>query len=544
MADRTLPLFCAKIHQFSNVHYHMSKLLRSGAVISAMTMISRVLGLVRDLVFANYFLIGGISDAFFAAFRIPNLLRRLVAEGAFSLAFVPVLVEYKETKSKEALHDLVDHVAGRLGLILLVISVIGVVAAPIVMFVFTPGFENKEGARPELAVDLLRITFPYIFFIALSAFVSSILNTYKRFAVPAFTPVLLNISLLISIIWVSPYFEEPIKAVAWGVLIGGIVQLVFQLPALYKLGVFPKPKFKRAHKGVKHVMKLMIPALFGSSVAQINLLLNTLIASFLTVGSMSWLYYSDRFVELPLAIIGVAIGTVILPKLSGDHANKDPEKFSATLDSAMRVALMIGIPAMVGLLLLAKPIMSFALDNGVNGWHDVEMSSMSLMTYALGLPAFILVKVLAPGFYSRQDTKTPVKIGIISVICNIILSAAIVYPWVQLGYVGPHAGLALAVTLAGYINASLLFYQLRKQNIYHFEASHKALWFKDILRIFVGIILMAVVVWFLNPIDEWWQDVGFWGKISKLLFLVIVAVAVYFGSLFLMGVRSNKLVSK
>ncbi|MCF6189466.1 MAG: murein biosynthesis integral membrane protein MurJ [Cocleimonas sp.] len=526
----------------------MGKLLRSGAVISAMTMISRVLGLVRDLVFANYFLIGGISDAFFAAFRIPNLLRRLVAEGAFSLAFVPVLVEYKETRSKEALHDLLDHVAGMLGIILLVISIVGVIAAPIIMFIFTPGFDSKPDARPELAVDLLRITFPYIFFISLSALAGGILNTYKRFAVPAFTPVLLNVTLLISIIWISPYFDEPIKAVAWGVLIGGIVQLAFQIPALYKIGMIPKLKFKRSHQGVKHVMKLMVPALLGSSVAQINLLLNTLIASFLTVGSMSWLYYSDRFVELPLAIIGVAIGTVILPKLSGDHANKDPEKFSSTLDSAIRIALMIGIPAMVGLIMLAKPIMAFALDNGVNGWHDVEMSSMSLMTYALGLPAFILVKVLAPGFYSRQDTKTPVRIGIISVLSNIVLSALIVYPWYKLGYIGPHAGLAFAVAMAGYINAGMLYYQLKKQGIYFHQkgsASQKEsarLWVRDLFRIGVALIVMAAVLWWLTPADSWWQGATMWTKVGHLLALVVLAVMAYFGALFLLGVRKQHIV--
>ncbi len=520
----------------------MSKLLRSGAVISAMTMISRVLGLVRDLVFASYFQIGGVTDAFFAAFRIPNLLRRLVAEGAFSLAFVPVLVEYKETKSKQALHDLLDHVAGMLAAILLAISIIGVVAAPIVMFIFTPGFETKADARPELAVELLRITFPYIFFISLSALAGGILNTFQRFAVPAFTPVLLNVVLLISIIWVSPHFAEPIKAVAWGVLLGGVVQLGFQIPALYQIGMIPKFKFKPGHPGVKHVLKLMTPALFGSSVAQVNLLLNTLIASFLTVGSMSWLYYSDRFVELPLAIIGVAIGTVILPKLSGDHANKNPLQFSSTLDSAIRLALMVGIPAMLGLMLLAKPIMSFALDNGVNGWHDVEMSRMSLMTYSLGLPAFILVKVLAPGFYSRQDTKTPVKIGIISVISNIVLSGLIVYPWYTLGFIGPHAGLALATALAGYINAGMLFYQLRKKNIYQFDAERKAIWVKDFFRLIVALAVMMLFVWWLNPADNWWQNAGFSTKILRLIALVIVAVGSYFGMLFLLGVRRQGLV--
>jgi putative peptidoglycan lipid II flippase len=518
-------------------------MIRSGAMISAMTMISRVLGLVRDAVLANYFVIGGALDAFFVAFRIPNLLRRLFAEGAFSLAFVPVLSEYRETKSKEALKDLIDHVAGALAIILLIISVIGMIGAPLIIKLFTVFATEASDTRSELAVSLLRITFPYILFISLTAFLSGILNTFKQFAIPAFTPVLLNVVMIAAAVWWAPSFEEPVKALAWGVFIGGIVQLLFQIPALVKLGLVPRFRYKKAHKGVKRITKLMIPALFGSSVAQVNILINTAIAYALVSGSVSWLYFSDRFVELPLALIGVAIGTVILPKLSGDHANKAGKAFSSTLSWAIRFSLLMGIPAMVGLIILAKPILATVIDNGVNTWHDVEMASMSLMTYSLGLPAFILVKVLAPGFYSRQDTKTPVKIGIISMFSNMLLSLIIVFPWYKMGYVGAHAGLALATAMAAYINAGLLFYQLKKQNIYQPDDSSKAGWVKNILRITVAAIVMITVVWGINPVDSWWQDSGLLAKAGKLLILVVAAIVAYFGSLYLLGVRKSSLLA-
>jgi len=518
-------------------------MIRSGAMISAMTMISRVLGLVRDAVLANYFVIGGALDAFFVAFRIPNLLRRLFAEGAFSLAFVPVLSQYKETRSKEDLKDLIDHVAGALLGILLIISVIGVIAAPFIISLFTVFATDGSETRPELAVMLLRITFPYILFISLTAFLSGILNTYKQFAIPAFTPVLLNLVMISAAVWWAPSFEEPVKALAWGVFIGGIVQLLFQLPALMKLGLVPRFKYKKAHTGVKKITKLMIPALFGSSVAQVNILINTAIAYALVSGSVSWLYFSDRFVELPLALIGVAIGTVILPKLAGDHANKADEAFSSTLGWAMRLVLLVGIPAMVGLILLAKPILATVIDNGVNSWHDVEMASMSLMTYSLGLPAFILVKVLAPGFYSRQDTKTPVRIGIIAMFSNMLLSLIIVLPWYKMEYVGAHSGLALATALAAYINAGMLFHQLKKQNIYQPKQGNNASWRKSLLQISVAIVTMIVVVLFINPDDNWWQDSGIWLKVGRLLLLVFASIIAYFGTLYLLGVRRNQLLN-
>ena len=516
----------------------MSRLLRSGAIFSAMTMISRVLGLVRDAVFARYFPVDGAYEAFLVAFRIPNLMRRLVAEGAFSLAFVPVLSEYKEKRSRAELKDLIDHVAGALALILLIISVIGVLASPWIISSFAAGFEDKAGARPELAADLLRITFPYILFISLSALIAGILNTFQRFAIPSLTPVLLNIVLIISAIWFAPLFADPVTALAWGVLIGGVVQLAFQLPFVHKLGLLPRPRFKRGHKGVKKIMRLMAPAILGSSAAQINLLLNTFIASFLAVGSMGWLYYSDRFVELPLALFGVAIGTVILPKLSQDHADSNGKQaFSATLDWAIRIGFLIALPATAGLVLLAMPILVTVIGYGAFTWHDTQMSALSLMTYALGLPAFILVKILAPGFYSRQDTKTPVKIGLISIAANMLLNVAIVLPWFMGGYAGAHAGLALSTALAAYINAGLLFYILYKQGIFQAQTG----WSGYFLKVLLATSLMSAVLFFSIPNDLWWQNAPALERIMALLLLIATAIASFFAVLFVLRVNIRQL---
>jgi putative peptidoglycan lipid II flippase len=520
----------------------MSRLLRSGAIFSAMTMISRVLGLVRDAVFARYFPVDGAYEAFLVAFRIPNLMRRLVAEGAFSLAFVPVLSEYKEKRSRAELKDLIDHVTGALVLILLLISIIGIFVSPWIIASFAAGFEDKVGARPELAADLLQITFPYILFISLSALVAGILNTFQHFAIPSLTPVLLNIVLIISAIWIAPLFADPVTALAWGVLVGGIVQLAFQLPFVYKLGLLPKPKFKRGHSGVKKIMKLMAPAVLGSSAAQINLLLNTFIASFLAVGSMGWLYYSDRFVELPLALFGVAIGTVILPKLSQDHANSHPEHngkqaFSETLDWAIRIGLLIALPATAGLVLLAMPILVTVIGYGAFTWHDTQMSALSLMTYALGLPAFILVKILAPGFYSRQDTKTPVKIGLISIAANMLLNLAIVLPWFMGGYAGAHAGLALSTALAAYLNAGLLFYILHKQGIFQAQTG----WLIYSAKIVFATGLMSVLLYFLMPEELWWKQAAAIERITWLLLLIGSAISSFFAILYILRLNIRQL---
>ena len=518
----------------------MSRLLRSGAVISAMTMISRILGLIRDAVVARYFPVDGATDAFFVAFKIPNLLRRFFAEGAFALAFVPILAEYREKQSREALRDLIDYVAGTLGLILLLISSIGMIAAPFMVEIFAPGFSQQAGARPDLAAEMLRITFPYILFISLAGLVGGILNTFGKFAIPAITPALLNVVMIAFAIWGPPYFDEPVLALAWGVFVAGIVQFLFQLPALFRLGLLPRFKFRRAHEGVKRVMRLMIPALFGSSVAQLNLVINTIIASFLAVGSISWLYYSDRFVELPLAIFGVALGTVILPKLSSDYAKADASQFRSTMDWALRLALLIAIPATLGLMLLAEPILAAVMMYGEFKWSDVQMSALSLMTYSFGLPAFILVKVLAPGFYSRQDTKTPVKIGIISIFANMLLNVLIVLPWYYSGTVGAHAGLALATALAGYVNAGLLFHALHKEGIFAAQGG----WAKHLLRITAAASVMGILVWLAMPEAVWWQTASTLLRLSALGGLIALSIASYFIILRLTGLSFRQMLGR
>lgn len=385
-------------------------LFRSTAVVSSMTMVSRVFGLLRDMVFTRYFGADAGTDAFLVAFKIPNFLRRLFAEGAFSQAFVPVLTEVKTEQGDEAVSELVRNTLGTLAGILFILSVIGATATPILVMIFAPGFID-QAEKFALTTDMLRITFPYILFMSLTALSAGILNTYGRFAVPAFTPVLLNLSLIAAAIWLAPLMEVPIMALAWGVFIAGAAQLAFQIPFILKLGLLRWPRWGWKNSGVRRILKLMIPGIFGSSVMQINLLLDTVIASFLVSGSVTWLYLSDRMVELPLGIFGIALATVILPNLSQKHASGDPEAFSHMLDWALGLVLVIALPAAVALAVLAGPILSTLFLYGDFKPLDVEMASISLLVYSGGLMGFILVKVLAPGYFARQDTKTPVKVG-------------------------------------------------------------------------------------------------------------------------------------
>ncbi len=410
------------------------------------------------MLFARIFGINSGTDAFFVAFKIPNFLRRLFAEGAFSQAFVPVLSDYKEQGSKQALKFFIDRTAGTLALILLLVSIIGVIAAPILIALFAPGFIN-EGKQYELAVYMLRITFPYLFFISLVAFAGGILNSHGKFAIPAFTPVFLNICMIAAAIWLSPMMDDPIIALAWGVFAAGIVQLLFQFPALYRLELLPNLKLGFKDPGVKRILKLMLPAIFGVSVTQINLLLDTLIASFLAAGSVSWLYYSDRLVEFTLGIFGIALATVILPSLSKNHAADNQLEFSKSLDCALRLVLLIGLPASVGLFLLAKPMLSTLFQYEEFSSSDVLLAGQSLMAYSVGLLGFILVKILVPGFTSRKDMKTPVRFGVYAMFANMGLNIALVFPLA-------HAGLALATSLGAFFNASLLLSKLLKDNIY------------------------------------------------------------------------------
>lgn len=501
-----------------------------------MTTISRFLGLARDIIFAHVFGANAATDAFFVAFKIPNFLRRLFAEGAFAQSFVPVFSEYKETRSRDALIDLLDHVAGSLGGILLIITTICIAAAPVVVMVFAPGFID-EADRFALTTEMLRITFPYIFFISLVAFSGGILNSFNQFAVPAFTPVFLNICLIGAALWASPFFEQPVIALAWGVALAGFTQLAFQIPFLAKLGLMPRPRFKKDHDGVKKISKLMIPAIIGSSVAQINLLLDTIIASFLIAGSVSWLYFSDRLVEFPLGVFGIALATVVLPSLSKQHANQSTEDFNHTIDWALRLVMLIAVPASLGLLLLSQPILSTLFQYGEFNTHDSYMSSLSLMAYSLGLPAFILIKVLAPAFYSRQDTKTPMKIAVKAMIANMFLNILFVVPMVFYNYEAPHVGLALATSASAYMNAALLFYALKRQRIYQPQKG----WLAFSLQLVLGNGLLAGFIIFWTPALSIWSDWTLQQRVLNLGIIICLAGLIYLTSMLIAGLRPAQL---
>lgn len=511
-------------------------LLKSSAIVSVMTLVSRILGFVRDMVIAISFGATGLTDAFFVAFRIPNLLRRMFAEGAFAQAFVPVFTEYRSNRSTEELEDLADHVAGSLLLILSVITALGVLAAPLLILLFAPGFGDSPDQQ-ALATDMLKITFPYALFISLTALSGGILNSFGKFAVPAFTPVFLNLCMIAAAIWLAPLMDEPVKALAWGVFAAGVVQLLFQLPALYRIGLVPRPKLRIAHPGVRRIIKLMLPALFASSVGQLNMLLNTIIASFLAAGSISWLYYSDRFVELPLAIFGIALSTVILPKLSQEHAVQSTDAFSRTLDWGVRLSIVIALPAMLGLMLLSGPIIATLLQYQSFTHFETRMVAIALAVYALGLPGFVLVKVLAPGFFARQDTVTPVKIGLIAIGSNIVLYAVVALPWMLLGGPAPHAALAFCAAAASFVNAGLLFRQLRKQAVYQPVSG----WYPLLARVAGALLIMGLMLLWLSPELAAWENWNALQRAVRLAGLILVAVISYTATLLMLGLRPREL---
>ena len=491
-------------------------------------MISRILGFIRDLVLARVFGADALTDAFFVAFKIPNFLRRLFAEGAFSLAFVPVLTEYRTQGDQGELKDFVDKMAGTLGIVLLMATAVGLLAAPVLVFIFAPGFYFEGDQKYGLAVEMLYLTFPYLFFISLTAFSGGILNTHNRFGAAAFTPALLNISLIACALWLRHHLEVPVVALAWGVLLAGVVQFVFQLPFLSKLKMIPKPRVDFKDSGVVRVMKLMVPALFGVSVSQLNLLLDTLIASFLVSGSISWLYYSDRLMEFPVGILAVGLGTVILPNLSRKHSEKSPQEFSDTLDWALRFTLLLGIPCAIGLLLLAGPMLATLFYSEAFNEHDVNMATLSLMAYAPGLLGIMLIKVLAPGFYARQDTRSPVRIGIIAMVSNMVFNIILVFPLA-------HAGLALATTLSSLLNAYLLFRGLRLDGVLVLRKGWLSLMLRSVIA---GVVMGAILIWGVGEID-FWLEIELWQRIQYLVFWVTGGALVYFLALSVMGVRPH-----
>lgn len=508
----------------------MSKsLVKSTSVVVGMTAISRVFGFARDMVTANIFGAGAAFDAFSVAFKIPNFMRRLFAEGSFSQAFVPVLAEYQKKNTPEELQRFLNAMCGTLGVVLLAVTVLGVAGAPWIVRIFAPGFA-QSGDRFDLAVTMLRITFPYLMLISLTAFSGAILNTYSRYWVAAFTPVLLNVCMIVAAIFLAPQFATPIIALAWGVFIAGIVQLIFQWPFLRRMQLLPKPIVRFRDPGVRRVLKLMVPALFGVSVGQVNLLVDTLFASLLMIGSVSWLYYSDRLMEFPLGVFGVAISTVILPHLSRHHASQSEESFSLTIDWALRAVLLVGLPAAVMLAVMAGPMLSTLFQHGHFTGEDVMMARQSLMAFAIGIAPFMLVKILAAGFYAKQDMRTPVRVGVVAMVTNTLLNILFIWPLA-------HAGIALATSLAALVNTACLFYLLQRRGFYHPRTGWKAF----SARLFMTNAVLAAWLWVgAGDLATWIAQPTLW-RIEHLLLLLGSSAVLYVGLLWLTGVRLQHL---
>ena len=508
------------------------KLLRSSFVVSLMTMLSRVAGLARDMVIAYFFGAAAGADAFFLAFRIPNFFRRLFAEGAFSQAFVPVLTDYKENRSREEVRALVGKSAGSLGAILALLTLAGVLGASMVIGLFAPGFVyHEDTGKFDLAADMLRLTFPYLFLISMTALSGSVLNTYGKFAVPSFTPVLLNISLIASAVLLRPYLDVPVMALAWGVLIAGVAQLTFQFPFMAREKLLPLPSVDFRDPGVKRIGWLMLPAVFGASVSQINLLVDTLLASFLETGSLSWLYYSDRLLELPLALFGITIATVILPGLSREHTTQSGEAFSDTLNWALRLVLLFGFPATVALVYLAEPLIAALFYQGELTVRDVAMSSYSLAAYGVGLLGHMMVKVLAPGYFARQDTRTPVRFGIFALVANIVLNFALVWQF-------KHVGLAMATSISAFLNASLLLSGLLRGGVLRFSAG----WKSFLLQVSISSLVMLLVLYLILPGMDFWFSEGFFSRMVTIVLICFAGAVSYAAALFCTGFRYQQLI--
>ncbi|MHC6800320.1 murein biosynthesis integral membrane protein MurJ [Vibrio antiquarius] len=515
----------------------MSKrLLKSGMIVSAMTFISRVLGLVRDVVVANLMGAGASADVFFFANKIPNFLRRLFAEGAFSQAFVPVLTESHAQGDMDKTRELIARAAGTLGVIVSIVTILGVLGSGVVTAVFGFGWfldwmhGGPAAAKFELASVMLKITFPYLWFITFVALSGAILNTLGKFAVSSFTPVFLNVMIILAAWFISPQMEMPEIGLSIGVFLGGLVQFLFQIPFLIKAGVMVKPKWGWRDPGVVKIRTLMIPALFGVSVSQINLLFDTFIASFLQTGSISWLYYSDRLLEFPLGLFGIAIATVILPALSRKHVDAQSEGFAQTMDWGVRMVILLGLPAMLGLMVLAKPMLMVLFMRGEFSPQDVHQASLSLFAYASGLLNFMLIKVLAPGYYSRQDTKTPVKYGIIAMVTNMVFNAIFAYFY---GYVG----LAIATALSAFVNMALLYRGLHIAGVY--QITKRTVFFM-IRLVIAGAAMVAAILWQLEDMSVW-LDWSFAHRSGVLGMLIALGAVVYLVVLFLTGARLKDL---
>ncbi|TSA22187.1 MAG: murein biosynthesis integral membrane protein MurJ [Betaproteobacteria bacterium] len=501
-------------------------LLRALASISAMTFLSRILGFVRDMVIARAFGAGMMTDAFFVAFKLPNLLRRLFAEGAFSQAFVPILAEIKNREGEAAAQQIIHRVHTLLLIIVSATAALAILAAPLIVMISAPGF-SSDSAKFDLTVLMTRIVFPYIVFMSLTALAAGVLNTWSRFMVPAFTPVLLNVAMIFAAAVAAPWFDPPVIALAWGALLGGVLQLSLQYVALKRLGLLPRWEFAPNDPAVRRILFLMGPAAIGVSVAQVSLIINTIFASFLVSGSISWLYYADRLMEFPTGMLGVALGTLLLPSLAKHHADGDTGEYSRLLDWGLRLSLLLAAPAAVALAVLAIPLIATLFHYGAFSSHDVEMTRQALTAYSVGLVGLILIKVLAPGFYARQNIKTPVKIALITLVATQIMNLAFIGP---LG----HAGLALAIGLGACLNAAILYRKLRTQDIFQPQTG----WPLYLLRLTLALITMGGFLWFAMGTEAAWLQADLQTRLLHLAWLVPAGATVYFASLWLMGMRS------
>ena len=509
-------------------------LWRSTVIVSAMTMLSRILGLVRDIVLLNVFGAGKDFDTFVVAFRIPNFFRRLFAEGAFSQAFIPVLTEYKTGRTHAEVQILISRVFGCLTTFMSALTFVAMVAAPAIIYIYAPGFHD-DPEKFALATDMFRLTIPYLLFMSLTAFASSILNSYGSFTSPAFSPVLLNLAMIAGAVWLTPYMAEPIMALGWAVLIAGILQLAIQIPELWNKKLLIPPKVDFKHEGVERIMKLMLPALFGVSVTQINLLLNTIWASFMQDGSVSWLYSAERMTELPLGLIGVAIGTVILPSLSARHAEQDQAKFRGMIDWAARVIMLVGIPASIALFMLSTPIIQALFQRGEFTLEDTQMTALALQCMSAGVISFMLIKVFAPGFYAQQDTKTPVRVGLMAVAANAILNVVFIGFFKLIDWHAEHMALALASSGSALVNAGMLYFYLHKRNIFRFGAH----WKKLALQFALANIAMIAALWYGLT---WYNgEVSQWIRVAEVIGLCVVGIAAYGIALIASGFRPRHL---
>jgi putative peptidoglycan lipid II flippase len=503
-------------------------LLKALSTISGMTLLSRVLAFVRDILIARIFGAGMATDAFFVAFKLPNMLRRLFAEGAFSQAFVPIFSEYKNRRGNAETKLMLDHVTTLLALILFVVTLIGIIAAPILVYISAPGFVATPD-KFKLTVQLLQISFPYIFFISLVSVAAGILNTYNKFWVPAFTPVLMNICFIAAALWLAPYCNPPILALAIAVFVAGVVQLLFQIPFLNKIGMMPRFNINFQDEGVRRILKQMGPAIFGVSVSQISLLINTVFASFMIAGSVSWLYYADRLMEFPSGLIGVALGTILLPSLSKLHSNGDSQEYSKILDWGLRLIFMLTLPAALALGLIAVPLLATFFQYGAFGVNDVQMTRNALVGYSVGLIGILSVKVLAPAFYAQQNIRTPVKVAIVTLLVTQVLNL-IFFLFVESLQ---HAGLALSISIGACFNSILLYYLLLKHKIYQPQPG----WFKFLAKLLAALILLSLTLWFGMGTEQSWLVRTGWARIIHLSWLIAAGITVYFTTLWVLGFR-------